>query len=57
MPNYSTMKLYGGEAHSTMDSELHSHPADPGLIPGVPKNFTEFLMLLRLMEEWTAEAL
>ena len=27
--------------HSTMDSALASHPAAPGLIPGIPKNFSE----------------
>ena len=40
---------------STMDSVLALHPAAPGLIPGIPKNFSEFLMLPRL-EQWTAEA-
>ena len=32
-----------------MDSVLASHPAAPVLIPVVPKNFSEFLMLPRLI--------
>ena len=37
--------------HSRMDNILLSilHPAASGLIPGVPKNFSEFLILLRLI--------
>ena len=30
----------GGGAHSTMDSILALHSAAPGVIPGVPKNFS-----------------
>ena len=41
-----TAWLVGGVgAQSTMDSVFASHPATPGLIPGIPKNFSEFLML------------
>ena len=36
-----------GRPHSTMDSFLAWLPAAPGSIPGVPNNFTEFLMLPR----------
>ena len=36
--------------HNTMDSVLALHPAALGLIPGVPKNFSEFLMLPRLID-------
>ena len=32
-----------------MDSILASHPAALGLIPGVPKYFSEFLMFPRLI--------
>ena len=35
---------------STMDSILALHPAAPGLILGFPKNFSEFLMLPRLIK-------
>ena len=34
---------------STMDSVLALHPAAPGWITGIPKNFSEFLMLPRLI--------
>ena len=33
-----------------MDSILASHTAAPGSIPGVPKIFSEFLLLLRLID-------
>ena len=36
-------------SNSAMDSIPALHPAAPGSIPGVPKNFSEFLMLLRLI--------
>ena len=39
-----------GGPQSTMDSVVASHPVAPVLIPGVPKNFSEFLMLLRLID-------
>ena len=32
-----------------MDCILALHPAAPGLIPGIPKNFSEFFMLPRLI--------
>ena len=35
--------------HSRTDSVLATHPAALGSIPGVPKNFSEFLMLPRLI--------
>ena len=38
-----------------MDSVLTQHPADPGSIPGVPKNFSEFLMLPRLIDGAAAQ--
>ena len=40
--------------HSTMDSVLASHPAALGSIHGVPKNFSEFLMLARLINSAAA---
>ena len=36
-------------AHSTMDSVLALHPVALVLIPGIPKNFSEFLILPRLI--------
>ena len=36
--------------HITMDSVLASHPEAQGSIPVVPNNFSEFLMLLRLID-------
>ena len=36
-------------AHSTMDSVLALNPGSLGSIPAVPKNFSEFLMLPRLI--------
>ena len=47
--NYDNFQQRGGP-HSTMDSVLASHPAAQGLITVVPKNFSEFLMLLRLID-------
>ena len=38
------------QAAGTMDSVLASHPAAQGLIPSIPKNFSEFLMLPRLID-------
>ena len=38
-----------GAPHSTMDSILASHPASQGSIPGIPKIFSELLMLPRLI--------
>ena len=35
--------------HRTRDSILALHPVAPGSIPGIPKNFSEFLMLPRLI--------
>ena len=32
-----------------MDSDLTLHPAAPGSIPGILKNFSEFLMVPRLI--------
>ena len=37
-----------------MDSVLVLHPAARGSIPGVPKNFSEFLMLPRLIDSAAA---
>ena len=42
-------------AHSTVDGILASHPATPGSIPGAPKNFSESLMLLRLIDGAAAQ--
>ena len=39
-----------GWPHSTMDSGLTSHPEVPGSIPGVSKNFSEFLILPGLID-------
>ena len=35
--------------HRTLDSLLDLHHAAPGSIPGIPKNFSEFLMVPRLI--------
>ena len=32
--------------HSTLDRALTLHPVAPGLIPGIPKNFSEELFIL-----------
>ena len=40
----SDSKCKADRGPSSMDSVLALHPAAPGLIPGVPKNFSEFLM-------------
>ena len=39
-----------------MDSILALHPAAPGSIPGVHKNFSEFLMLPRLIDGAAAQS-
>ena len=43
-----------GGPRSTMDSILALHPAAPGWFPRVPKNFSEFLMLPRLIDSAAA---
>ena len=43
-----------GGPHSKIDSILALHPAAPGMIPGSPKNISEFLMLPRLIDGATA---
>ena len=52
LSNLKVVLMVGG--HSTMDSVLLSHPAALGLIPGVPKNISEFLMLSRLIDSTAA---
>ena len=47
------IEMSGGAA-SAMDSVLALHPAGLGLIPGVPKNFSDFLMFLRLIDSTAA---
>ena len=42
--------------HSTTDIILASHPGAPGSIPGVLKNFSEFLMLPRLIAGAAAQS-
>ena len=37
-------------SNSAMDSIPALHPAAPGSIPGVPKNFSDLLMLPRLID-------
>ena len=39
-----------------MDSVLALHPAAPNSIPGVPNNFSEFLMLPRLIDGAAAQS-
>ena len=48
--------INGGGLHSIMDSVLAMHPAAPGSIPGVPKIFSEFLMLPRLTDSAAAQS-
>ena len=48
-----------GGTHSTMDKILASHPAAPGSIPAVPKNFSDVAVVnwqCRFLDQWTAEA-
>ena len=42
-------RSWGVGPQRTMDIILTSYPATPGSIPGIPKNFSELLMLLRLI--------
>ena len=44
------------EGARTMDSTLALHPAAPGLFPGVPNYFFEFLMLPRLINGAAAKS-
>ena len=48
----------GGGPHSTLDSILASHPAVPGLIPGIPEIFDVAKVNRQrcCLEQWTAEA-